>query len=133
MILLAADAWRALIDRGHAQHAACVRALKDLEDPLATVWPVVAEVMTGFADVPRGQDVAWEMIARGAIRLLASDESDVPAMRELMRRYSDRGMSLAEAAVVHSAERERIRMVFTLAGKRLTAYRAGGRRLKVVP
>ena len=133
MILLAADAWLALVDRGHARHGACVRALKDLEEPLASTWPVVAEVMTALGDVRGGSDVVWQMISRGAIELLALDESDVDAMRELMRKYADRKMTIGEAAVVHVAEREGARTVLTATRDRMAGFRAGGRKLKVVP
>src|SRR5436190_1605518 len=89
----ALDAW---IDRTHADHPACVRILKDLTEPLAAVWPIVTEVMTGLRGLPKGQDVAWEMIERGAVQMLALDESDVPGIRALMRKHADRGMSFGD-------------------------------------
>lgn len=54
------------------------------------------------------------MIARRAIELLALDGADVPRMRELMRKYSDRGMDLADAALIRVSERERLRRLFTV-------------------
>jgi uncharacterized protein len=134
MILLGSRAWVALVDRGDAQHAACVRVLKDLAEPLASIWPIVSDVMDGLRELPKGQDVVWEMIERGAVQLLTLDDADVPAIRVLMRRHADRHMSFADAAMVHVAEREGIRTIFTVRGKEFAAYRlTGNRRLKVIP
>jgi len=135
MILLGPGAWVALVDRGSEHHAACVRALKDLTEPLASVWPAVSEAMNALGAVPKGQDVVWEMIERGAVRLLELNDADVAPIRALMRRHADRGIRLADAALVHVAEREGIRTMFTVRGKEFAAYKlsGGSRRLKVIP
>jgi uncharacterized protein len=134
VILLNTDAWVALIDRAHVRHAASVRAFKDLEGPLVTVWPVVSDVLAELADTPRGQDIVWEMMARGAIQLRALDESDAASLRDLMKKNAEQRMTFTDAAVLHVARREGIRTVFTVAGGRLAGYRAvGGRRLKFIP
>lgn len=133
MILLAADAWRALLNRADRHHDACVRALKDIAEPLGSVWPVVDDVLRAFAGTPAGQDAVWEMIARGGVEMLALDESDVPRLRELMRRNTDRRIDMADAVVLHVAGREGMRTVFTMRGKQLGGYRSAGRRLKTIP
>jgi predicted nucleic acid-binding protein len=134
MILLGPGAWVALVDRSRPQHTECVRALKDLSEPLASVWPVVSEALNALSEVPKGQDVVWEMIERGAVELLTLDEADVGPIRELMRRHADRRMSLADAALVHVAEREGIRTIFTIRGKEFGAYKlSSSRKLKVIP
>ena len=134
MILLGPGAWVALVDRSDPQHGPCVRVLKDLTEPLATIWPIVSEVMNRLQHIPKGQDVVWEMIERGAVALLPLDDSDVPAIRALMSRHPERAMPFADAALVHVADRDSIRTVFTIRGKAFGAYRlAGNRRLKVIP
>jgi predicted nucleic acid-binding protein len=45
--------------------------------------------------------------------LLPLDDSDLPAIAALMKRYEDAGIQLADAALAHLAERENIRTVFT--------------------
>lgn len=124
----------ALVDRGDTQHAACVRVLKDLSEPLASVWPIVSDVMNRLQALPKGQDVVWEMIERGAVQLLTLDDADVPPIRALMSRYADRPMPFVDAALVHVADRDSIRTVFTVRGKVFGSYRlSGNRRLKVIP
>jgi uncharacterized protein len=133
MILIDAGALVAIVDRGNPHHAACVRVLKDLTERLASVWPVLDEAMQTLRGLPKGQDVIWEMVERGAVQLIALDESDVPPIRALMTKHAERTISLADAALVQVAERESLRTLFTVRPKELAAYRPGGRKLKVIP
>ena len=87
-----------------------------------------------LADQPRAQEAIWEMLARGAVRLLLLDSGDSPRIRELMRKYADLPMDLADAALLRVAEREGIRTIFTVDRKDFSVYRLHGRmRLTVIP
>lgn len=80
------------------------------------------------------QDAVWEMIARGAVRLLPLDAADVPRMRELMRKDADRPMDMADAALLRAAEREGVSTFFTVDRKDFAIYRLHGRvRPRVIP
>lgn len=134
MILVDAGPLVALVDRDDSHHRRCVSALKKLREPLGTVWPAVAEAMYLLSDVPNAQDAAWEMLTRRAIQLLSLDERDIPRMRELMGKYADRPMDLADAALVRVAERENIERVFTVDRSDFTAYRIHGRKsFRIIP
>ena len=62
------------------------------------------------------------------------DELDAPRMRELMEKYRDLPMDLADAALVRVAERESLMKIFTLHRKRFSVYRlARRRRFSIVP
>jgi hypothetical protein len=64
----------------------------------------------------------------------ALDQDDVPRMVELMGKYRDLPMDLADAALVRVAERERIRQVFTFDRRDFRLYRPRGLgRLAVIP
>jgi uncharacterized protein len=80
-----------------------------------------------LARTPAGQEALWEMMARGAVLLLPLGEADVPRMRELMRKYKNRPMDLADAAIVRVAEREQIRKIFTVDRGDFSIYRLHGR------
>lgn len=55
-------------------------------------------------------------------------------MRELMSKYVDRSMDLADAAVVRVAEREGIRKIFTVDREGFGVYRLHGRvRPSIIP
>jgi hypothetical protein len=69
------------------------------------------------------QDGLWEMIETGAVEILPLGVEDVPRMRELMRKYRDLPMDLADAALVRVAERERQRRIFTIDRRDFQIYR----------
>lgn len=134
MILVDAGPLVALVDAGDQYHARCVAALRGLREPMGTVWPALTEAMYLLADLPKAQEALWEMIERGALTLLALGEGDVPRIRELMRKYSNRPMDLADAALLRVAEREGIRKIFTVDRRDFSVYRLHGRgRLILIP
>jgi len=113
----------ALLDRSDPSHGICRETLSSLEDTLVTVWPVVTEAMyllRSYWDAQRG---LWEMIETGAVEILPLDATDVPRMKELMRKYRDLPMDLADAALVRVAERERLRRIFTIDRRDFQIYR----------
>lgn len=122
MILVDAGPLVALIDADDQHHAKCVSTLQTLREPLATVWPPVTEAMYLLADLPKAQNALWEMLERGALQLLPLYAADVPRMRELMRKYADRSMDFADAALVRVAEREGIRKIFTFDRQDFSVY-----------
>ena len=63
-----------------------------------------------------------------ALTLAALDEHDAPRIRELMEKYRDQPMDLADAALVRVAEREEITRIFTLDRRHFSVYRPGRRR-----
>ncbi len=134
MILVDAGPLVALVDAGDQHHLKCVSALHTLREPLATVWPPLTEAMYLLADVPAAQEALWEMVERGAIYLLPLDSGDVPRIRELMRKYANRPMDLADAALLRVAEREGVRKIFTVDRRDFGVYRLHGRsRIVLIP
>jgi len=127
VILVDAGPLVALVDADDQYHKKCVAALRVLREPLVTVWPPVTEAMYLLGDLPKAQEALWEMLSRGVLQLLPLDHTDVPRMRELMSKYADRAMDLADAALVRVAEREGIRKIFTVDRKDFAVYRLHGR------
>jgi predicted nucleic acid-binding protein len=122
-ILIDAGPLVALADGGDAAHLACQRVTRQLRDDLVTVWPAVTEAMYLLGKIPNGTERLWDVLADGRIELSPLDLGDLPRMRELMRKYRDLPMDLADAALVRVAERERIRRVFTLDRRDFELYR----------
>lgn len=134
MILVDAGPLVALLHRDDQNHDLCVRTLRSLREPLGTAWPVVTEAMYLLGFSWRAQDALWELIGSGALGLLPLDAGDVPRMRELMRKYRDLPMDMADAALVRIAEREGIRRVFTIDRRDFALYRpARIGRFSVIP
>jgi hypothetical protein len=127
LILVDAGPMVALVDSGDQHHAKCVDALRRFREPMATVWPPLTEAMYLLADVPKAQEALWEMVDRGALQLLTLDAGDVPRIRELMEKYANRPMDLADAALLRVAEREGIGKIFTVDRRDFSVYRLYGR------
>lgn len=127
MILVDAGPLVALVNADDQYHSRCVTALESFSEPMATVWPPLTEAMYLLTGHPRAQEALWEMLERGALQLLPLDSGDVPRIRELMRKYANRPMDLADATLVRVAEREGIRKIFTVDRGDFMVYRLHGR------
>jgi uncharacterized protein len=127
LILVDAGPLIAFVDADDQHHQKCVAALKGMHEPLGTIWPPLTEAMYLLTDLPKAQDALWEMLVRGAVHLLPLDLKDAPRIRELMDKYADRPMDLADAALLRVAEREGIRKIFTLDRKDFAVYRLHNR------
>jgi predicted nucleic acid-binding protein len=134
VILVDAGPLVALVDASDQHHLRCVAALRAVREPLATVWPAIAEAMYLLLDLPTGQAAVWEMLERRVLRLLPLDEHDIPRIRGLMSKYGNRPMDLADAALVRVAERDGLETIFTVDDADFTVYRINGRtRFRLVP
>jgi uncharacterized protein len=131
-VLVDAGPLVALLDAADRHHEACVRALKQIRDPLVTVWPAFTEAMSLLGGSWRAQRALWSRIETNALTLAALDAGDAPRMRELMEKYRDLPMDLADAALVRVAEREGLSRIFTVDRRHFTVYRAGRRRRFVI-
>jgi predicted nucleic acid-binding protein len=107
MILVDTGPLVALIHEDDAHHEVCKQTFAGISEPLGTVWPVLTEAMYLLGFSLHAQIALWEMIEYGAVELLPLGNEDVARMKELMRKYRDLPMDLADAALVRVAERER--------------------------
>lgn len=123
MILVDAGPLVALIHEDDHQHQRCKEGFLSLREALGTVWPVLTEAMYLLRFSWEAQNALWEMVEAGAVQILPLDRSDVPRMKELMRRYRNLPMDLADAALVCAAERENLRRIFTLDRRDFEVYR----------
>ncbi len=134
MVLVDAGPLVALIHADDREHGRCKKVLDSLHDSMGTVWPAFTEAMYLLSFSSRAQDALWELIEMQAVQILSLDAGDIPRMRELMRKYRDLPMDLADAALVRVAEREKLRRVFTLDRRDFGIYRpARMGRFSVIP
>jgi predicted nucleic acid-binding protein len=124
----------ALLDARDQHHSGCSDAFRAANDPLSTVWPAYTEAMYLLRGHPDAQDSLWSMLERRAFEILPLDAQDAPRMRELMKKYADRPMDLADAALVRVAEREGLDTILTVDRADFTVYRIHGKqRFKILP
>lgn len=124
----------AVLDKSDDWHQICRKTLETLSDPLVTVWPVMAEASYLLRASIDAQSRLLNWIQNGSIRLASLDGDDVPRIRELMLKYHDLPMDLADAALVRVAERDHIPRVFTLDRRDFEVYRpARIARFRILP
>jgi len=104
----------ALFDRSDDKHSVCVETFKSIREPLITTWPVMTEAfyLLGFSSTV--QDDLWEFIERGTAAIYDLDRTLMKTCRELMRKYQNLPMDLADASLVAVADAGNIRTIFTL-------------------
>ena len=118
----------ALIERTDAHHERCVAALAGIMEPLVTVWPAFTEAMYLVRGAERSERALWGMIDGGGLDFAELSAHDAPRLRDLMVRYRDQPMDLADAALVHVAERDGLHQIFTLDRRHFSTYRLHRRR-----
>ena len=79
------------------------------------------------------QDVLWGYILDGLVAIHESDLAERTRMRELMAKYKDTPMDLADASLVAAAEVLSVRRIFTVDSD-LIVYRLPGKQsFEIVP
>ena len=132
-VLVDAGPLVAILDADDAFHEACVATLRDIREPMITVWPALTEA-THLVGSNEARDRLLEIVEQGGLRIAPLDSRDVPRMRALMQKYRDLPMDLADAALVRVGERDGFQTVFTIDRTDFTAYRLHGtRRFQVLP
>ncbi len=123
----------ALLNGADRLHAKCAAAYSTLGMPLATTAAVLAETFHLIGKRDRLSENAWRLFASDAVRVVAIDDADLPALRALMTKYADRPMDFADATLVHVAERENTDIVFTIDHNDFETYRVHGRPFQIAP
>ncbi len=134
MILVDAGPLVALIEPDEPDHERCRKALASLTPPLLTTWPALTEAMyllgqSGWTP----QEGLWRLVLRGDLALHELDEAQLARSRDLMEKYRDLPMDLADATLVAAAEARDLDQIFTLDRDFATYRLHGRRRFTIVP
>ena len=124
MILVDTGPLVALFDPKDGQHERCRSTLKSLHETIYTTVPVLTEVFHMLSPGSHGSARLRDFVLKGGMTVWFLDAPAVQRAFELMRRYSDHPMDLADASLVVAAEVLGIRRVFTLDRDDLSTYRA---------
>lgn len=117
MILTNTGPLVALLDRDDPQHAACLIALRKLPAvPLLTTWPCFTEAMYLLGEVGgyRYQSELWKLRRTGHLRLHELTSVEIDRRADLMDKYQDRPMDMADASLSVVAESASFRRLLTL-------------------
>lgn len=104
----------AFIDRRDAHHTWAQARFGELRAPLLVCEPVLVEALFLLRRFPAAQDALLAQVQAGRLRIAFSLGNDVEAVRQLMAKYADIPMSLADACLVRMAELYGDHDVFTL-------------------
>ena len=94
----------ALLDRSEGHHRVCVSAVAELQAPLVTCEPVIAEACYLLRRLPAAVDAILENIQQRIFQILLQLEAQAGAVRPLLKKYARVPMDLADACLVHLAE-----------------------------
>ena len=125
----------ALLNENDNGYESCRLVLPTLRAPLLTTWPCFTEAMylLGKGIGYPAQRELWSYATDGLLVFHSLTEAEWERMRDLMERYQDAPMDLADASIVAVAESLALHRVFTL-DRHFYAYRTqDGQALEVVP
>ena len=129
--LVDAGAMIALVNDRDQYHSRIGKALAGYFGELLTTWPAVAEachVLPAHLGPPL---LGWLSSSRW--RVLGMEEA-APRLRELMLKYADRPMDLADASIVWAAEQTGLRQILSTDRTDFEIYRTKtGQRFEVLP
>lgn len=125
MTLTDASPLVALINAKDKNHARCMAVLPALSAPLLTTWPAFTEAMYllfRYGGSPAQREL-WSYVQDGLISFHTLGAVEQKRMPELMEKYRDRPMDLADASLVAAAEVLGITRIFTLDSRDFHIYR----------
>lgn len=99
MILTDAGPLIALVDADDPDHEACVAGLSSIILPMVTTWAAFTEAMylLGGAGGIAAQQAFWHAVASGKLQLFDLASPAVSRSAELMAKFADTPMDLADA------------------------------------
>ena len=128
MILCDAGVLLCLVDRTQSQHNAYRTTVVGLAKPLVTTWSCLTEAM--YLALHRGgwmmQKQLGQLLLDKLLVVYEIQEDDYICLFDLMEKYRDRPMDLADATLVLAAEKTGYRQILTLDSDFLF-YRIGNR------
>jgi predicted nucleic acid-binding protein len=113
-ILIDAGPLTALLNPNDEFHAWARAIMRQLPAPLFTSEPVLAEVSHLLQRDGCDSDELFALAEKDVIRVGIRFEHERTALRQVMARYRDVPMSLADATLVRMSELQRDSLVFTL-------------------
>lgn len=123
MILVDTGPLVALFDPADGSHERCVDVLKHIEEPVGTTVPVLTEAFHLLSPASIGAQRLMDFVTNGGIAIFYLDDLSVSRAFELMLRYADHPMDMADASLVATAENERVQKIFTIDRRDFGAYR----------
>jgi len=123
-VLVDTEALLALYNARDPYHSACKKQAAALPiGKVFTCWPIITEAAYMLRKHPAERDHLLRQTQQQEFCLLPLRASDVQSIRDVFDKYHDQEVDLADASLVHLAERENINAIFTLDNRHFRIYR----------
>jgi predicted nucleic acid-binding protein len=136
MILLDTSGLMAALDVRHPSHIAAKAAIQDADGPLLLSPFVLAELdylIATRVSAAAEQSLLGE-VGDGAYRIEPMDAADITEAADVIKRYRDLELGLADASVVVLSRRYDVTDVLTLDQRHFRAIQgSGGRPFRILP
>ena len=124
----------AILSESDEHHEACVEQLQCIRGPLLTCWPVITEAAWLLRAHPLAVGRLLSSFNGRPFELVPLNEADLSGIAAILARYRGSGVQLADASLVHLANREGIETIFTLDRRDFGVLRAAhGKKFRVIP
>ncbi|MBW1796551.1 MAG: PIN domain-containing protein [Deltaproteobacteria bacterium] len=123
MILIDTGPIIALFEPFDSQHKRCVDVLRQIREPLYTTVPVLTEAFYMLGPGSQGADALRAFIVKSGLSIWFLDNVSMIHAFELMEKYADHPMDLADASLIVAAESLTTKRVFTIDRNDFETYR----------
>jgi len=94
----------ALLDRSESFHKTCARAVREVQAPLVTCEAVITESCYLLRNLSGASEAVIENIAAGIFQIPFQLSRDTPGVKQVLRKYKDRKIDLADACLIRLAD-----------------------------
>ena len=94
----------ALLDRSESSHKACAGTVRELLAPLITCEAVIAESCYLLRNLPGASEAVIGNISAGIFQIPFQLSRESAGVKQVLRKYRDRGIDLADACLLRLAE-----------------------------
>ena len=124
----------AALDQSDEHHERCLTQLREIAKPLFTCWPVLTEAAWLLRKYPQHVRELLATCNGDPYEILLLAHRDTLSINWLFEKYEDQSIQLADASLLHLADREHIEHLFTLDRRDFEIFRtAKGKALKLLP
>lgn len=124
----------AILSEADEYHSVCVEGLRRLRGPLLTCWPVITEAAWLLRAHPLAVGRLLSSFNGRPFELAALNEADLSGIAAILGKHKSLGLQLADASLVHLANREGIDSMFTLDRRDFgVLHLARGKKFRLIP
>ncbi len=104
----------AILDQSDQYHTLCVKALRTIQPPMWTTWPVLTEVAWLIRDQSAALKRLYSSVETGLFRIAELPDTCLTEMTKYRDRFPTLRLQLADATLFMVSERDNRTTIFTL-------------------